>query len=82
MFGFSAERPLLSWLLRRLGPPPPPPRRHFSKSLDCDAQRPAVSRRRGEKNASGESNVTGVHEAVAGDADGSRGAGSNRRSVS
>jgi hypothetical protein len=36
MFGLSAERPMLSWLLSHLGPPPPPPRRHFSKSRDRD----------------------------------------------
>ena len=49
MFGFSAERPVLSWLLRRLGPPPPPPRRHFSKSWDYVAQHQAVPHpRRGD----------------------------------
>ena len=41
MFGFSAERPALSWLLRHLGPPPPP-RRHFSKSWDYVARHQAV----------------------------------------
>ena len=44
MFGFSAERPMFSWLLSHLGPPPPPPRRHFSKSWDCDPQHWAASR--------------------------------------
>ena len=38
MFGFSAERPMVSWLLDRLGPPAPPPRRHFSKSWDSGPQ--------------------------------------------
>jgi hypothetical protein len=38
MFGFSAERPMFSWLLSHLGPPPPPPRRHFSKTWDSDPQ--------------------------------------------
>ncbi len=44
MFGFSAERPMFSWLLRHLGPPPPPPRRHFSKSWDPDPQHWAAAR--------------------------------------
>ena len=44
MFGFSAERPMFSWLLDRLGPPPPPPRRHFSKSWDPDPQYWAAAR--------------------------------------
>lgn len=38
MFGFSADRPMFSRLLSRIGPPPPPPRRHFSKSWDHDIQ--------------------------------------------
>jgi hypothetical protein len=45
MFGFPAERPALSWLLRHLGPPPPP-RRHFSKSWDYVARHQAVPRPR------------------------------------
>ena len=44
MFGFSAERPLFSWLLSHLGPPPPPPRRHFSKTWDGDPQYWVASR--------------------------------------
>lgn len=44
MFGLSAERPMFSWLLSRLGPPPPPPRRYFSKSWDRDAQYRAIAR--------------------------------------
>ena len=46
MFGLSAERPMFSWLLNRLGPPPPPPRRHFSKSWDSDPQQWVASRLR------------------------------------
>jgi hypothetical protein len=44
MFGFSADRPMFSWLLHRLGPPPPSPRRHFSKSWDPDPQHWAAAR--------------------------------------
>ena len=44
MFGFSAERPMFSWLLSHLGPPPPPPRRHFSKTWDSDPQHWTASR--------------------------------------
>jgi hypothetical protein len=45
MFRSLPKRAVLSWLLHRLGPPPPPPRRHFSKSLEYDAKRPAIAGR-------------------------------------
>lgn len=45
MFGFSAERPMYSWLLNHLGPPPPAPRRHFSKSWEADPRAWATARR-------------------------------------
>jgi hypothetical protein len=44
MFGFSAERPMFSWLLSHLGPPPPPPRRYFSRSWDYDPEHWAAAR--------------------------------------
>jgi hypothetical protein len=76
MFGFSAERPVFSWLLSRLGPPPPPPRRHFSKSWDGDAQH-RVASRLGRPGRGAGTYASGAGEAFAADVDGLDATGSN-----